>query len=199
MLVLACFNGLISFDNFFENRFDPRLEKEHLFVIAANILLKLFLYLICLWRNDVEQIKVLSKDQKTDILTNSTALVFALLTAYVNQIYDIFGAVIIFVLIIYNWLPILLVNSNKIQGIQASDWRVAAVKEALGQVDGCEILDFLLYHAGEGCVAEVRCAKKGATDIRGAITAKLVEIDWIRAVFVEIEDEKNVSLRDCTF
>ncbi|CAJ0564771.1 unnamed protein product, partial [Mesorhabditis spiculigera] len=180
MLVLACFNGAHLVRQLFRKSFRPTARE------GAPL---------CRRRQHlVEAFPVLDLLVKTDILTNSTALVFALLTAYVNQICDIFGAVIIFVLIIYNWLPILLVNSNKIQGIQASDWRVAAVKEALAEVDGCQIQDFLVYHAGEGCVAEVRCAKTGATDLRGAITAKLQELDWVRAVFVQIIDEKNEKL-----
>ncbi|CAJ0564772.1 unnamed protein product, partial [Mesorhabditis spiculigera] len=84
-----------------ENRFrSATREEEHLFVIAANILLKLFLYLICLC--------CIAKSRFTTYSAQSSSSC----------------------LIIYNWLPILLVNSNKIQGIRTSDWRVAANEES---------------------------------------------------------------------
>ncbi|VDM74498.1 unnamed protein product [Strongylus vulgaris] len=68
-------------------RFDPHLELEHIFVVAFNIFLKMALFGICFIRRDVDQVNVLLKDQGVDVITNSTAVLFAVFTRYYHKLY----------------------------------------------------------------------------------------------------------------
>ncbi|CAJ0933281.1 unnamed protein product, partial [Mesorhabditis belari] len=204
MLVLACVNGIISVDNFFGNRFDPRLEKEHLLVISLNILLKLGLYIICILRKDVEQVNVLSKDQRTDVLTNSTALAFALLTRYIDKHFDLLGAVLIFAMIFWNWLPILFTNCNKVHGIQAAGWRKEAVMKVLNEISGITVDDLLVFHTGEKCIVEVTFKTDLSSEIgkmEGIVKKSLEEIEWVRIAYIhqgiqEISSESPMQRDD---
>uniref|UniRef100_A0A1I7XEQ5 Transmembrane protein n=1 Tax=Heterorhabditis bacteriophora TaxID=37862 RepID=A0A1I7XEQ5_HETBA len=135
--------------------FDPHLELEHIGVIAFNIVLKITLFFVCFVRRDVDQVKVLLKDQGVDVITNTTAVFFSILTKYLHKNWDIVGAVIIFVTICRNWTPILFTNCIRIHGVAPKQKKIDTIKKAIEQSKLVNTVhDIVVYHRGQDVVVE---------------------------------------------
>ncbi|CAJ0608815.1 unnamed protein product [Cylicocyclus nassatus] len=156
MIVLAGVNAVLNIDRFFANKFDPHLELEDIFVVAFNILLKMALFAICYTRKDEEQVNVLLKDQGVDVITNSTAVLFAVFTRYYHKNWDIVGATIIFLIICRNWLPILFSNCNRVHGIAPTTSKMDAISNVVNGLQGIEkVRKLVAYHRGQAVIVEL--------------------------------------------
>ncbi|KAE9414357.1 hypothetical protein Angca_005222 [Angiostrongylus cantonensis] len=190
MIVLAVVNAVQDIDRFVENRFDPHMELEDILVVAFNILLKLFLLGICYVRRDVCQIRILLRDQGVDVITNTTAIVFVLLTKYLHKNWDIVGAAIIFITICRNWLPILLSNCRKIHGVVAKPTETDQIQEVIRELgDINAVHDMIAYHRGQGIIVELYAELKGSCSqaveaARKRVALQLEEIDLVETAYV---------------
>ncbi|VDM52579.1 unnamed protein product [Angiostrongylus costaricensis] len=177
-------------DRFVEKRFDPHMELEDILVVALNILLKLFLLGICYVRRDVCQIRILLRDQGVDVITNTTAIVFVLLTRYLHKNWDIVGAATIFITICRSWLPILFSNCSKIHGVVAKPTEIDQIQEVIGELgDINAVHNLIAYHRGQGIVVELYAELKGSCsqaieEARKRATLQLEEIDLVETAYV---------------
>ncbi|KAK6759894.1 hypothetical protein RB195_021451 [Necator americanus] len=190
MLVMACVNAVLNIDRYVSNKFDPHMELEHIGVVAFNILLKVILFGICYIRKDVDQVKVLLKDQGVDVITNGTAVIFATLTRYFHKNWDIVGAAIIFFTICRNWLPILFTNCNRIHGIAPKSAKMKKIWEVVNELDDIQTVHNLVaYHRGQDVIVELYgeiklCIPSTHEATRLKITMALEEIDFVGTAYV---------------
>ncbi|KAJ1373273.1 hypothetical protein KIN20_035632 [Parelaphostrongylus tenuis] len=190
MLVLAGVNAVLNLDRFVDNRFDPHMEVEDIAVVAFNIFLKVVLFGICYIRRDVSQVGVLLKDQGVDVITNTTAIIFVLLTRYFHKNWDIVGAAIIFFIICRTWFPILVSNCNKIHGVVPKSSKIDHIQEVVKELADIDTVhDMIAYHRGQGIIVELYAQLKGSCSraieaARNNAALRLEEIEFIETVYI---------------
>ncbi|EYB97847.1 hypothetical protein Y032_0136g1961 [Ancylostoma ceylanicum] len=190
MLVMAGVNAVLNIDRFVTNKFDPHMELEHIGVVTFNIILKILLFGICYIRKDVDQVNVLLKDQGVDVITNGTAVVFAVFTKYFHKNWDIVGAAIIFITICRNWLPILFTNCNRIHGIAPKSSKMEKIWEVVNGLNEIETVhDLVAYHRGQDVIVELYAEMKLSVPTkleatRLKVTMSLEEIEFVGTAYV---------------
>ncbi|KAF1748206.1 hypothetical protein GCK72_024673 [Caenorhabditis remanei] len=195
MMALAFVNFIQSFDALITGNLDPEFGVPHVVVIVVNIVVKLFLFFICLIKRENNQIRVLMRDQLTDVLTNTIALIAVCISIVFWKESDFIGASIIFFLIVRNWAPIVSESWFKLQGIKGDD----DVNEKVSKILSNNLnlftvmAGYITYHIGNKAIVEIYCEIESLQK-RAEIFSKF-ENDEIQVVYLlPIAESKNVNL-----
>ncbi|CAO4385783.1 unnamed protein product [Caenorhabditis nigoni] len=196
MMALAFVNFIQSFDALITGKLEPDFGLPHILVIVVNILVKIFLFFVCLLKRENNQIRVLMRDQLTDVLTNSIALIAVCISYTVWKECDFIGATIIFFLIVRNWAPIVSESWFKLQGVKGSKDINKKIAELLSTNLGLfsTLTGYVTYHIGNKAIVEIYCETENS-EKRAEILSKFVD-DEIHAVYLlPIEESKHVTLK----
>uniref|UniRef100_A0A8R1DV28 Cation efflux protein transmembrane domain-containing protein n=1 Tax=Caenorhabditis japonica TaxID=281687 RepID=A0A8R1DV28_CAEJA len=199
MMALASVNFIQSFDALITGKLVAEFGKPHIAVVVINIIVKVFLFFICLIKRDNNQIHVLMRDQLTDVLTNSIALVAVCLAHFYWKECDFIGAAIIFVLIIRNWAPIASETWFKLQGVKGDEEVNKEVSKILSEnrILFSKLAGFVTYHIGNKCIVEIYCElalEEIMPNIRSEIYSKFEGKEEIQAVYLlPISEVKNTN------
>ncbi|KAF1748204.1 hypothetical protein GCK72_024671 [Caenorhabditis remanei] len=192
MMALAFVNFIQSFDALITGNLDPEFGVPHVVVIVVNIVVKLLLFFICLIKRENNQIRVLMRDQLTDVLTNTIALIAVWISMVFWKESDFIGASIIFFLIVRNWALIVSESWFKLQGIKGDDdvnEKILSNNLNLFTV----IAGYITYHIGNKAIVEIYCEIE-SLQRRAEIYSKF-EDDEIQVVYLlPITESKNVNL-----
>ncbi|CAI2357359.1 unnamed protein product [Caenorhabditis sp. 36 PRJEB53466] len=196
MMALAFVNFVQSFDALLTGKLDPEFGYPHIAVVVINILVKIFLFFVCLLKRENNQIRVLMRDQLTDVWTNSIALAAVCLAYFFMKECDFIGALIIFLLIVRNWAPIVKESWFKLQGVKGDDEinekvsKIIAANKDLFTV----LAGYATYHIGNKIIVEIYCTEE-SLEKRAEVYSKF-EDEEVQAVYLlPIEESKNVNLR----
>ncbi|EFO82266.1 hypothetical protein CRE_00118 [Caenorhabditis remanei] len=195
MMALAFVNFIQSFDALITGNLDPEFGVPHVVVIVVNIVVKLLLFFICLIKRENNQIRVLMRDQLTDVLTNTIALIAVWISMVFWKESDFIGASIIFFLIVRNWAPIVSESWFKLQGIKGDDDVNEKVSKILSNNLNLftVIAGYITYHIGNKAIVEIYCEIE-SLQRRAEIYSKF-EDDEIQVVYLlPITESKNVNL-----
>lgn len=194
MMTLAFVNFIQSFDALITGNLNPEFGTPHIIVVIVNIVVKLFLFFVCLIKRENNQIRVLMRDQLTDVLTNSIALVAVCIAHSYWKECDFIGAFIIFLLIIRNWAPIVSESWFKLQGIKGDD----EINDKISQIISSNqsmftvIVGYITYHVGNKAIVEIYCEVENQQN-REEIQSKF-SADEVLAVYLLPVEESKVGI-----
>ncbi|CAI5454907.1 unnamed protein product [Caenorhabditis angaria] len=157
MITLATVNWVLSAEALVTGSLKPEFGFIQILVIIVNIVVKILLFFLCNLKKDNYQVYVLMRDQLTDVVTNSVALVAVFFSHYFWIPSDFVGSQIIYAVILTNWLPVVYSSWFDIQGAigAKTDYeRVEkVVSENLNRIE--KFSGLLIYHLGNKIIVEV--------------------------------------------
>lgn len=195
MMALAFVNFIQSFDALLTGKLDPEFGIPHIIVVVVNIIVKIFLFFVCYFKREKNQIRVLMRDQLTDVLTNTIALIAVCLSYFFWKESDFFGASIIFSLIVRNWAPIVSESWFKLQGVKGDD----EINEKVAKIisDNFDmftlISGYITYHIGNKAIVEIYCEVENQQQ-RSEVYSKFEDEDILAVYILPIEESKNANL-----
>lgn len=195
MMALAFVNFIQSFDAVITGKLDPEFGIPHIAVVVVNILVKIFLFFVCFVKREKNQIRVLMRDQLTDVLTNSIALIAVCLSHLVWKKSDFFGAFIIFLIIVRNWAPIVSESWFKLQGVKGDDDINKKVAKIISDNFGLFTLisGYVTYHIGNKTIVEIYCEVE-SQERRSEIHTKFEDEEILAVYLLPLEESNNMSL-----
>ncbi|CAL2050434.1 unnamed protein product [Caenorhabditis brenneri] len=195
MMALAFVNFIQSFDAVITGKLDPEFGIPHIAVVVVNILVKIFLFFVCFVKREKNQIRVLMRDQLTDVLTNSIALIAVCLSHLVWKKSDFFGALIIFLIIVRNWAPIVSESWFKLQGVKGDDDINKKISKIISDNFGLFTLvsGYVTYHIGNKTIVEIYCEVENQ-ERRSEIHTKFEDEEILAVYLLPLGESNNMSL-----
>lgn len=195
MMALAFVNFIQSFDALITGKIEPDVGLPHILVIVVNIIVKIFLFLVCLIKRESNQIRVLMRDQLTDVFTNTIALIAVGLSYTLWKEFDFIGASIIFVLILKNWVPIVSESWFKLQGVRGKKNINRKICEILSTNSSLfvNLSGFVTYHIGNKVIVEIYCEVE-TLEKRAEIYSKFGDEEFQAVYLLPSEESKNMTL-----
>lgn len=195
MMTLAFVNFIQSFDAVITGKLDPEFGIPHIAVVVVNIIVKIFLFFVCFIKREKNQIRVLMRDQLTDVLTNTIALIAVCLSHLVWKKSDFFGALVIFFIIVRNWAPIVSESWFKLQGVKGDDDINEKVAKMVSDNFNLFTLisGYVTYYVGNKAIVEIYCEVENQ-ERRSEIHTKFEDEEILAIYLLPLEESKNVHL-----